>query len=89
VRSMSVRVDTQAKDFVRSFSEDTSTLAVVTTFSRERRPLPALVSAMRPPSGENGLLAVARAAHSLTHADVLWRTATAFVAFCCMASAIY
>ncbi len=39
---------------------------------------------------KNGLIAVApAAAHSLTHADVFWRTATAFVAFCFMASGIY
>lgn len=39
---------------------------------------------------KNGLLAIApAAAHSLSHADVLLRTATAFVAFCCMASGIY
>jgi decaprenyl-phosphate phosphoribosyltransferase len=39
---------------------------------------------------KNGLLAIApAAAHRLTHSDVLWRTATAFVAFCLMASAIY
>jgi len=51
----------------------------------------ALVSAMRPRQWvKNGLIAVApAAAHSLTHADVFWRTATAFVAFCFMASGIY
>jgi decaprenyl-phosphate phosphoribosyltransferase len=39
---------------------------------------------------KNGLIAVApAAAHSLTHADVFWRTTTAFVAFCFMASGIY
>lgn len=39
---------------------------------------------------KNGLLAIGpAAAHSLSHADVLLRTATAFVAFCCMASGIY
>jgi decaprenyl-phosphate phosphoribosyltransferase len=39
---------------------------------------------------KNGLIAVApAAAHSLTHADVFWRTATAFAAFCFMASGIY
>lgn len=39
---------------------------------------------------KNGVLAIApAAAHKLTHADVLWRTVTAFVAFCLMASAIY
>jgi len=39
---------------------------------------------------KNGLLAVApAAAHQLTHADVFWRTVTAFVAFCFMASGIY
>ncbi len=64
---------------------------MTTSLTQRRRPLPALVSAMRPTQWvKNGLLAVApAAAHSLTHADVLWRTATAFVAFCCMASAIY
>jgi decaprenyl-phosphate phosphoribosyltransferase len=39
---------------------------------------------------KNGLLAIApAAAHQLTHADVFLRTATAFVAFCFMASGIY
>jgi decaprenyl-phosphate phosphoribosyltransferase len=39
---------------------------------------------------KNGLIAIApAAAHSLTHADVLLRTATAFAAFCFMASGIY
>jgi decaprenyl-phosphate phosphoribosyltransferase len=57
----------------------------------KRRSARALVSAMRPTQWvKNGLIAVApAAAHSLTHADVLGRTATAFVAFCFMASGIY
>jgi len=38
---------------------------------------------------KNGLLAVARRGAQFDSRDVLWRTATAFVAFCCMASAIY
>jgi decaprenyl-phosphate phosphoribosyltransferase len=39
---------------------------------------------------KNGLIAVApAAAHSLSHADVLARTATAFVAFCFLSSGIY
>jgi decaprenyl-phosphate phosphoribosyltransferase len=39
---------------------------------------------------KNGLIVIApAAAHSLTHADVFWRTATAFAAFCFMASGIY
>ena len=67
-------------------------LAVVTTsITPMRRPLPALVSAMRPTQWvKNGLLAIApAAAHRLTHGDVFWRTAIAFVAFCFMASGIY
>jgi decaprenyl-phosphate phosphoribosyltransferase len=39
---------------------------------------------------KNGLLAIApAAAHRLTHGDVFWRTAIAFVAFCFMSSGIY
>jgi len=64
---------------------------VTTSLTPKRRPVAALVSAMRPTQWvKNGLLAIApAAAHSLSHADVLLRTATAFVAFCCMASGIY
>jgi decaprenyl-phosphate phosphoribosyltransferase len=64
---------------------------VTTSIAPKRRPLRALVSAMRPTQWvKNGLLAIApAAAHQLTHSDVIWRTATAFVAFCFMASGIY
>lgn len=64
---------------------------MTTSIQPKRRPVAALVSAMRPGQWvKNGLLAIApAAAHSLSHADVIARTATAFVAFCFMASGIY
>ena len=76
----------------RALQDPLVALTVVTTsLTPKRRSLRALVSAMRPTQWvKNGLIAVApAAAHSLTHADVFWRTATAFVAFCFMASGIY
>ncbi|MGD0851906.1 MAG: decaprenyl-phosphate phosphoribosyltransferase [Acidimicrobiales bacterium] len=64
---------------------------MTTSLAQERRTVRALVSAMRPSQWlKNGLVAIApAAAHSLTHADVLLRTSTAFIAFCFMASGIY
>jgi decaprenyl-phosphate phosphoribosyltransferase len=66
-------------------------VVVTTTIGPKRRPPLAFVSAIRPSQWlKNGLLVIApAAAHSLTHREVILRTATAFVAFCCMASGIY
>ena len=66
-------------------------MVVTTSLAQKRRPLRALVSAMRPAQWvKNGLLVIApAAAHQMTHADVFWRTVTAIIAFCFMASGIY
>ncbi len=56
-----------------------------------RSPLKALVSAMRPRQWvKNGLIVIAPAAAGvLSHADVIRHTVAAFLAFCCVSSAIY
>jgi decaprenyl-phosphate phosphoribosyltransferase len=56
-----------------------------------RSPLKALVSAMRPQQWiKNGLILVAPAAAGvITHADIIRHTAAAFLAFCCVSSAMY
>jgi decaprenyl-phosphate phosphoribosyltransferase len=56
-----------------------------------RSSLKALASAMRPRQWiKNGLIAVAPAAAGvMTHADVIRHTVAAFLAFCCVSSAIY
>jgi decaprenyl-phosphate phosphoribosyltransferase len=66
-------------------------LVVVTTNSRARGPLRALISAMRPKQWvKNGLIIVApAAAGELTHADVIRHTAAAFLAFCLVSSGMY
>ena len=56
-----------------------------------RSPLRALVSAMRPRQWiKNGLIVVAPAAAGvMTHADIIRHTVAAFLAFCCVSSAMY
>jgi decaprenyl-phosphate phosphoribosyltransferase len=57
----------------------------------QRSPLIALVSAMRPRQWvKNGLIVIAPAAAGvLTHADIIRHTVAAFLALCCVSSAIY
>jgi decaprenyl-phosphate phosphoribosyltransferase len=57
----------------------------------QRTPLRALISAMRPRQWvKNGLIIIAPAAAGvLTHADIIRHTVAAFLAFCCVSSAVY
>ena len=67
-------------------------LSVVTTnAAKERGPLRALFSAMRPRQWvKNGLIIIApAAAGTLAHHDVALQTGVAFVAFCLVASGLY
>ena len=66
-------------------------LVVTTNAMKERGPLRALASAMRPRQWvKNGLIVVApAAAGTLFHHDVARQTAVAFLAFCSVASGLY